>query len=357
MANLWQRIFNGNAAEARAATPVIPTRSTTVVSPDTALTLTAVYRACQIIAIPISKMPIETFRYATGLEVRIENPVLVNKPNIDDTRRNFIYESVISLALEGNAFWLKSYGSNGQVNNLTILPANTVSVRLDSFGRKVFDYDGKTYGTDRIEHLRLFARAGYLRGIAPIESCRDDLAAAIDLRDYAANWFSNAGVPTGILKTNQMLNSDDALAITAAWHTKQKNRQLSVLGSGFEYQQISLSPKDALFTEVQAQSVQSVARLFGVPARLMLTGIDGTSDTYSNLSDEQKVFYTHTLTGYTDVIADALSNCLPRGTRTDFNFEGLFKADQVARYGMYETAIAAGFLTIEEVRIKEGLNG
>ncbi len=357
MASLWSRI--AGKPEVRAAQPTVPSRAATSVTPDSSLTLTAVYRAVQIIATPISKMQLETFRYATGLEQKIENPLLVNKPSLEETRREFFYETVVSMALEGNAYWLKSYNSLGQVNSLTILPASAVSVYLSegTTGTKLFSYMGKTYSTSQIEHLKLFSRAGYLLGVSPITSCRADLAAAIDLRDYAANWFSASGVPTGILKTGQMINAEDAAAITTNWHNKQQDRQVAVLGSGFEYQQVSLSPKDALFTEVQQQAVQSIARLFGVPARLLLTGVDGTSDTYSNLQDEVQTFYRHTLTNYTDAIADALSNCLDRGTRVDFNFEGLFKADQAGRFAMWKTALEAGFMTIDEVRAKEGLNG
>jgi phage portal protein BeeE len=60
--------------------------------------------------------------------------------------------------------------------------------------------------------------------------------------------------------------------------------------------------------------------------------------------------------GYTDAITDALSNCLPRGTRVEFDFQHLFRADVAARYDYYSVAIAAGILTPEEVREKEGLN-
>lgn len=358
MASLWQRLTGAPVQEARAAQPTIPTRLATSVTPDTSLTLTAVYRAVQIIATPVSKMNIDSFRYATGIEAKIENPLLVNRPNLDDTRRDFLFQTVVSLALEGNAFWYKQYGTNGQVNNLTILPASAVSVTQDSTtSRKTFNYEGKTYTSYEIEHLRLFPRAGYLRGISPIESCSADLAAALDLRDYAKNWFSSAGVPTGILKTGQMVNQADAELITSNWHNKQQNRQIAVLGSGFEFQEIQVDPAKAQFTEQQAQATQQVARLFGVPARLLLTGVDGTSDTYTNLSDEVQTFYRHTIMAYTDAIADALSNCLPRGTRTEFNFESLFRADQQNRFQMWNTALAGeAFMTVEEVRNKEGLN-
>jgi HK97 family phage portal protein len=329
------------------------------VGPNQALTLTAVYRSIQIIATPISKMPMQTFRFATGLEVPVENPILVNKPNFLDTKRDFLFQTVVSMALDGNAFWLKSYGSNGQVNNLTLIPPSAVTIRLVN-GIKHYDYQVNqdtpvaTTTTD-IQHLKLFSRVGYLRGLGPIDSCQQDISAALELRNFAANWFGQAGIPTGILKTDKPIGAEDANEITERWHAKQSERKVAVLGQGFEWQTVQLNPRDALFTDVQVQQVQAIARLFGIPARLLLTGVDGSSDTYTNLQDENQVFYRHTIMAYTDAISDALSECLPRGTRTEFNFEGLFRADMANRFNMYETAIRAGFMTTEEVRRKEGL--
>ena len=361
MASLLSRLLG--RPERRAVQPTIPTRQAAIVTPSSALSLTAVYRAVQIIATPISKMTIDTYRFATGIELKVENPVLVNNPSIDQNRRDFLFQTVADLALQGNSYWLKNYGSNGQVNNLTILPAASVMPSYPKmvdgtidYSTIVYDYMGKRYTKREIEHLRIFSQAGQLVGVSPIASCYKDISAAIDLRDYAGNWFTAAGVPTGVLKTNAMLNKEDADLVTANWHNKQQNRQVAVLGNGFEYQQIALSPKDALFTEVQDQQVQAVARLFGVPARLLLTSVPGASDTYTNLQDENQVFYRHTLMAYTDAITDALSNCLPRGNRVEFDFEHLFKADVAARYNYYKVAIDAGILTAEEVRTKEGLD-
>jgi len=354
MASLWTRITG--KTERRAAQPTIPSRSATVVTADTALSLTAVYRACQIIATPISKMTVETYRYASGVgDLKIENPLLVNKPSLYDSRRDFFFQTVVSLATDGNAFWYKEFDSRGNVNNLTILPASSVSVTWnEAKTAKVYDYAGANI-TGRVEHLRLFSKVGDLRGLSPIAACYKDIAAALDLRDYAANWFSSAGVPTGIIKSNRIITKDEAVEMTANWHNKQQNRQTAVLGSGDSYEIVQLSPKDALFTDVQTQAVQAIARLMGIPARLLLTSTPGGSDTYTNLSDENQTFYRHTLTGYTDAISDALSNCLPRGTRVDFNFESLFKADIAERYGYYKVGVDGGWLSTEEVRTKEGL--
>jgi HK97 family phage portal protein len=361
MATLWQRLTGTAPIERRAAVPNIPVRSDTYVSTQTALSLASVYRAIQIIATPISKaLPLETYRYGGGLELKIENPVLVNNPSLSESRKDFIFSTVTSLAINGEAFWFKSYDSRGQVNDLTALDPTTISPRLEGIngmtGQKVFDYMGKTYTQRDIEHMRLFTTVGNLRGLGPIQAAGNDIATALDLRNFASTWFASGGVPTGVLKTGKMLTKDQADEITTNWHTKQATRQLAVLSEGFDYQAINATPQDLMFTNVAAQSTQTIARLFGVPARLLLTGVDGSSDTYANLSDEQQTFYRHTLMAYTNAIEDALSNCLPRGNSVRFNYEGLYKADMKTRWEMYDIATGGvAWLTPDEVRAKEGL--
>lgn len=355
MANLWQRITGQR--EQRTASPTIPVRSSTTASPEAAITLTAVARAIQILANPISELDLVTKRYAGGVEQTIDNPLFVNRPSIQETRRELLYQLVVDLAMYGNAYLLKQYDAAGRIVQVFQMAAVGVSPNWDAeMINKTYTYNGKTYTADQIEHLRLMPRAGYLKGLSIMEMCRQDILGALDLRDYQANWFSASGVPTGVIKTSRDLTKEDADAMTAAWHTKQAERQVAVLGAGFDYQQVALSPQEAMFTQVASQSVQQIARMFGIPARLLLTGIDGSSDTYSNLSDENQIFLRHTIQNYTSTIADALSNCLPRGTRVEFDFSKLFAADPKSRYEMYNIALnGEPFMTPEEVRLKEGI--
>ena len=375
MANFFTRLLglDDTQQEDRAVSSirVAPARTAvstvSTVDAGTSLSLTSVFRAIQILATPISKMDVKTIRYiaSTGEEQQIANPLLVNAPSLLDSRREFIYQTVVSLATTGEAFWLKKYSSSGAtVNSLEIIPTKNVRIEVDKLtGVKTFSYSHGYYPhhvvdvvpANEMEHLKLFAIPGELHGFGPIQLCKEDIAGALDLRNYASNWFASAGVPTGVLTSNSMLTAEQADEITARWHDKQSNRQIAVLGNGFEYDPVALSPKDALFTEVQNQSVQMIARMFGIPARLLLTGVDGTSDTYTNLSDENQVFYRHTLMAYLDAIEDAMSNCLPRGTRVKFDYEGLFKADLTQRYANYAVGITSGFLSTDEVRAKEGL--
>jgi len=357
MANIFQRIF-GIEPQQRSTELVIPSRSATIsnVTVAEALRISAVYRAIQIIATPIADMGMSACRYSATTETKIPVPLIVDKPSLTQSRRNFVFETVVSLATYGEAFWLKQFDSKGNVNSVDILPAQGVGVYVDpKTFVKTFSWYGQTYSAAEIEHIKLFSMAGHPRGMGPIQQCNEELLTAVQLRDWATNWFSQAGVPTGTLTTNMTLTPDQATDIAERWHSKQATRQIAVLGSGVQYQQVSLSPKDALFTDVAAQSVQAVARLFGIPARLLVTGVDGTSLTYANLSDEERTFWRHTLSAYTDPIEDAFGNLLPRNVEVDFEFEDLFKSDMTTRYQNYATAIQAGFMTPEYVMQKEDI--
>lgn len=355
MANLVTRVLSRYGFEKRSVDIVVPSRSATAATAKTALSLTPVQRAIDIIATPISKMSLDTYRYAGGIEQKIENPLFVNNPSLNTSRREFMYMTVVDLALDGNSYWLKQFDSMGRVNSVQILPASAVIVDQDSFGNITYAYGRNTYQKNEVEHLKRFIMAGELKGYSPIQLCKADILAALELRDYAASWLSTSGVPSGVLKTTRNLTKAEADEWSASWHEKQATRKTAVL-SNAEYENISPNPRDVMFTDVMAQTVQNLARMFGVPARLLLTGVDGSSDTYTNLSDENQTFYRHTLMGYLDAISDAISNCLPRGTYTRFNFESLFAADQETRYRMYATGLnGEAFLTVEEVRKREGL--
>jgi HK97 family phage portal protein len=375
MANFFQRLLGiADPVEERATVSssirTAPSRvdATPIVDPRTALSLTSVFRAIQILATPISKMDVKTIRYiaSTGQEQQIPNPLIVNSPSLLDSRREFFYQTVVSLATTGEAFWLKKLSTSGAVNSLEILPTKNVRIEVDKeTGLKYYSYSHGYYPhhvvdvvpANEMEHLKLFSIPGELHGFGPIQLCKEDIAGVLDLREYASTWFASAGVPTGVLTSNSMLTAEQADEITARWHDKQSERKIAVLGNGFNYDAVAISPKDALFTDVQSQAVQQIARMFGIPARLLLTGVDGTSDTYTNLSDENQIFYRHTLMAYLDAIEDAMSNCLPRGTRVKFDYEGLFKADISQRYANYAVGLQNQFLTTDEVRAKEGLDG
>ena len=328
-----------------------PSREHVVPNPQRAMTVTAVWRAVQILCNTVSGLELKTYRY----EDRIENPLLVNNPSVFFNRKEFLFQTMSSMVLYGEAFWLKSYGPDDQVNNLTIVHPQMVTITQEPGEPIYYWYQEQKFTRSGMAHLKLFSEPTSLRGIGPIQACHEDIVAALNLREYAAAWYSSSGIPSGVLTSAQQINGSQANDLRERWESIQEQRRVAVLGNGFAYDSISVNPKDALFVDVQDSVVQQIARLFGIPATLLLIGITGSSQTYQNVEQENQSFLNTTLKQYTDSIELALSECLPRGNKCMFDFSTLLRTDTKNRFEAYKTAVEAGFMTINEVRKSEGL--
>lgn len=321
------------------------------VSVGEAISLPMTYRAVQILSVSGKQMSIETTRNGR----QIDDHPLTRKPDPFLSRSKWIQQNIISLATTGNCY----YEIIGDILEPSALPVlNPLDVRIvtnrDGLVLKYL-YHGREIRPSRIKHLTLMPLPGVAYGLGPIQAGQADLRGALDTRDYAANWFESGGQPTGVLKTEQVLDPQRASDAKDQWNTTAGAKNgVAVLGSGLSYQPIFLSPKDVQFIESRQFDVTGIARMFGVPASLMLTAVESTggasAETYQNVEQDWLGFVRFTLMDYLVEIEDALSSLLPGRQQARFNIEALLRADTTTRYQSYKTGIEAGFLEVNEVR-------
>ena len=116
-----------------------------------------------------------------------------------------------------------------------------------------------------------------------------------------------------------------------------------------------LNPRDAQFIESRNFNTLEIARLFGIPATLMLTATEGSSMTYSNVEQDWLGFVRFTLTKYLRKIEEALTTFTPRGQAVRFQISALLRSDTLSRYQAHQIALTAGFMTLNEIRAIESL--
>ncbi|WP_350348020.1 phage portal protein [Agromyces sp. G08B096] len=341
-----------------ATTPPARTAAPRAVTTGDAFSISMVYRAIQIHAISAKQLSLGAER--DGKLVK-RTPALIRRPDLGVSRSAFIEQSVVSLACSGNAYWRKTLDSFGQVQNVAVLNPLDCEPVADAAGKLIgYDYR-RGAGTTRfkpheVQHLSLLRVPGSLKGLGPIQAAQVELRGALDLRDYSSNWFEDSGVPNGVLKSDQHLTAEVAKQAKAQWNESQGARKgVAVLGAGLAYQQIFLSPADAQFLESQKFTVTQIARLFGVPASLMLASIEGSTQTYANVEQDWLGYIRFALMSYLVEIEDALTELLPRGTSAKFNVEALLRSDTTTRYNAHKVALEAGFMTVAEVREIENL--
>lgn len=327
--------------------------SSAFVTSEQALGLEMVYRAVQVLATGVTQLSLDVERAG----VVISAPLWIREPDIGVPIERFLDETVNSLALDGNAFWFVSRNDASAVTNLRLLPPLDVSVTIDyATGVRTYAYGGRDLKPGEIRHLGLLWIPGRARALGPIQAAREMLAGAVDLRDYASGWFHDAGVPTGTLTTDQPLNPDQAAAHKAQWNATQGgHRGTAILGQGLKYAPVLLSPKDAQFLESQNYATTGLARLFGIPLHLALVALQGSSMTYANTTQADLTFIRWTLSKYTREIEVAFSTLLPRGQRARFNLDALLRPDAISRGALHAQALAAGWMTVNEVRAIENL--
>lgn len=333
---------------------VIPSRASTpsFVSEREASHTLNVFRAVQIITTSMVQLSLDAYR---GKELLEPAPSFITKPDVNSTFRAFIEETTTCLALNGNAYWRIRRDSSGRIQNLEILNPLDVTPTTNSFGRVTgyqWSHAEKPLAVSDVKHLKLLRISSMAKGLGPIQAAQQELRGAIDLRDYAANWFHETGIPVGTLKTDMELSPEAAKAAQKAWEETPAGK-IRVLGNGLTFMSTYLDPANAQFIENRQFSTTEIARLFGIPASIFLAAVEGNSMTYSNIAQQDAVFARYTLSVYTSEIEEAFSDLLPRGTRARFNLEALLRPDVVTRYDMHSKA---DWLTDNEIRAIEGLS-
>lgn len=355
------------AAHTPAGAPLFPQRPATASDPRS---LTAVYRAVQVLTTAASQLPLIVER---GGKIVSPTPSPVSFLDPRMTRGTWINHMVTALALHGNAYALIERDASGKIAALRPLdPARVFVSQNEATHALIFSVEGKTLTSADVLHAHLQpARVGEPLGLGPIQAARLDLAGSMQVRDYAAQWFDGTGEPTGILTAPANGGTfEKAMAARDAWngfnpdgsHADQSRNpaRIKVLPSGFTYQSLGLSPRDAQYLEVQEFNILQVARLFGIPSTLILASPSGGSMTYSNVEQDWINFTRFTLMNYLRPLEEALSAVTANGQTVRFNIEGMLRSDTKTRYESYALALSHGFLTVDEIRALEGrqpLNG
>ena len=197
----------------------------------------------------------------------------------------------------------------------------------------------------------------YLLGASPIELHSEAIGLAKSAESYAAEYFENGSIMTGVLSSDQPLKKEQLDIVRNSWNASSAGNLTRVLPAGFKYERIALSPDEAQNIEARKLSAQDIARIYNVPPALI--GLDGNL-TYSNTEQAGIFFARHTILPIARRIEQEVENKLltpaERGRYfVRFNIDDLHRGDVKTRAEYYHTLLNAGVLTPNECRAAENL--
>ena len=308
-----------------------------------------VYRAVSLLTLGAAQLTVDVWR---GGE-QIPRPSIVRRPDVNTRWRPWVKQCVSSLALTGNCYWRITRNDRGEPISISVLDPHECEPAEDGtlrWGRR-----DKPLRPDEFRHLKLLSVPGRLKGLGPIQAARTELAGAVQVSRYGAEFFATGDVPSGILKSDQYLTPEQAQTYKTIWQSR-KAHEVAVLGQGLDYRPVLLSPEDAQFIATRQFDTTAIARLFGIPARLFLAQVEGGSMTYANVGQEDLSFVRWTLhPTYLSEVEDALSSVLPGVQEARFNLDGVLRPDAATRAVIHQQNLASGWMSVNEVRQIEGL--
>jgi HK97 family phage portal protein len=326
----------------------------------TAFEIVAFFSAVSLISDTISTLPIDClYRNQGEIYPFRPRPTWVDQPDVDNTRQAHYQQVLVSLMVDGNSFTRVYRDRAGEIVNLIVLDPQTVEIKRNALGRKMFIVTGeeKTLSSDEIVHITDLLEPGALRGVSRVTKLSNALGVASALQSYAATFFGSGASTNGVIEfPGPILTSEQAKTLQEGFDSRHKGwrkaHKTGILSGGATYKQTTVPNDSAQFLESRRFAVEEIARAFNIPLHLL-----GVPDTASYASVEQNAiqFVTHTLRPYVEKIEWAYTRLLPTPAYIKFNVNGLMRGDFQTRIQAYSVGSQAGFLSVNDIRRMEDM--
>jgi len=345
----------------------------------TSLGLASVWACVSLIADSVATLPVEAYTIDSERErtAASDQPEWLQTPNPEQTRVDWIFNQVASLLLDGNAFVYTIRDKFGDVVTAWILDPNWVQVRRE-FGPNgqlqivyyVMVAKGQQSpvgpfrvpaGPDMFHVMAFQSNSGYPRGLAPLEVARQLFGGAIASQHAGSRFFGHGMNASGVLEVPDTLSDvqakqlkEDFSRAAGGW---RKWGLPPVLTGGAAWKQIQISPEQAQFLEHRQFTTEDIARFFRVPP--FMVGVLAKTTSWGTGIEQQGIGYvTYTLRPWIERLEEAWSRYMMMarpGVRIGFDVGGLLRGDTTTRAQWYNLGRFGGWLSANDVRVKEGM--
>ena len=341
-----------------------PTDSGATVNTDSAMRLDAVWACVNLLTDIVAPLPWHAYREdSTGLRTRVKDSTLLVHPSneIALSAADWRGQIMRSWLLRGNAYGLvKEIGPQGEPTSIQIIHPDIVSVvrlgQLGPFEYRVLGELKQLWPAGDLIHMPgSYTVPGTPIGLSPIDYARQTIGVGLAAEEYAARFYGDSAIPSGILHTEQGLTGEQALAMKARFNEAVKGRrEVAVLGSGMSFSPISVSSSESQWLDTAKVTATRVARIFGVPPE-MIGAESGSAMTYANV--ESRFLNLLTLAGRPWIarLEHALSGLLPGRLVVRADTDELLRTDAQTRVNLQTERIRAGLRSVNEVRREDNL--
>lgn len=322
----------------------------------------AIATAVDMLASITSELPIKYYSGEGEKRREIKEPPWLTDPAGDGYgREDWVYQLVYSWLYRGNIFGdilQRLAGDRGYLKQMTLFHPDCVTGNIVD-GEITWYANGQRVPSGRMFHRRAFQVPGQIQGQSIIERNANAVGQSISATRFGKSWFDSDANPTGILR-NTMVSlegQDQVRTIRERFMAALKGtREPIVMGRGWEFQTISITPEESQFLQTMGWSEAQCARLFGPGVPALLGYETGGTLTYANIQDFDITFLKYSLDKWLKRVERVINAFLPRPQFAEISRDALLQSSTYQRYQAYSLALAgAAWKVPDEVRLLENL--
>ena len=341
------------------------------VSPNNALSLSAVFACIRVLAETFASLPLSVYQDKGNGESEevFGHPLkqLFNRKANAHMTSFRVREALMGhLGGWGNAYAEIEKDAGGRVVGLWPLPPDATTVykdpdTLEVFYRTIINGKSIILRSDQVLHVPGLGYDGYV-GYSPIGLARQAIGLGLAMEEFGARLFSQGSSSGVVIEHPQKLSPDAVRGIKKAWVEQEAGLDNAhgprVLGEGAKLNHIGIPPEDAQFLESRKYQTNEIARFYRMP----LHKIQEMSDQkYANIEQENTNFATDTIAPWTvrwqqEINVKLFTLEEQKDHYVKFNLNALMRGDANARSNYYRSGILSGWLTRNEVRALEEYN-
>lgn len=346
-----------------------PNYSGVNVGEATALSISAVWRACSLISGTIASLPMRTIREVDGTRTVVssflDDPGGPNGPTPFEWRETVL----LHLLLHGNAFLAHVF--NGAGTLAALVPVHPLAVTVEwerdaqglLTGRKLFKAnlnDGRpyTFTHETMTHIPAQCTDG-LRGLSPIEVARNSLGTAIAGERAAAKMFSNGALHAGMVTSDEDVDEEEAEAIRSALERRvsgwENAGEIAFINRKLTFSPWTMSMEDAQFLQSRQFQIEEIARWYGIPPYELMQTEKQTS-WGTGIEAQQRGLARQVLGPWTNRLEQRLSRLLATPRFIRFDFAGLERPTPEQEIALLIQQVGAGLITVNEARKIRGMD-
>jgi HK97 family phage portal protein len=334
------------------ARPFYANYSGEIVTELTVFASSAVIASITLLADSVAIMPIEVSTTEGGKVHRVETPQAFRKPNDKQTMFEFVHQTMLTLALHGNAYIYAPKDADGYPLEMRNIHPNAVKkITETDTGTLIYNIGNNQYTNEDIHSVAWMLFPEQQKGISPLESLRNTIGMGLAMDRFLAQFYGEGATPSSVLETDQNLTGEQAKQIKDNWEEAHfKRRRPAVLQGGLKWRPITTSAADMQMLEHKESIIRDIARTYRIPLHLIL-GSGGDTQTYSNIEALGSTFYKYTLLGWVRRLEAIFSEMLPNPfEEIHLNPDEFLRADLATRVKAQQIQIMSGMLTPNEAR-------